>query len=37
VVLIFVGNVLSVIWFDALYGFAIGLLLPELLLKRLIG
>ena len=35
VVLIYVGNLLSFFWADALYGLAIGLALPELLLTRL--
>ncbi len=34
---IMVGNVLSVVWFDAFYAFAIGFLLPEMLLRRLAG
>jgi hypothetical protein len=33
VVLIYVANVLRVVWFDLIYGAAIGLLLPELILK----
>lgn len=36
VLLIYIANLLSIIWFDALYGFAIGLGLPELVLKRLL-
>ncbi len=35
VVLIYIANFLRFFWFDYLYGFAVGLLLPELLLKRL--
>ena len=35
VVFIFVGNVLSVVWFDLIYGFAIGWGLPTLILKSL--
>ncbi len=35
VVLIFVANVLRVLWFDLLYGVALGLGLPVLLLKAL--
>ncbi len=34
VVLIYVANLLSFFWFDTLYGLAIGLGLPELILKR---
>ena len=33
VVLIYVANVLSIIWFDAIYGFTLGLGLPELVLN----
>jgi hypothetical protein len=35
VILIYIANVLSVVWFDYLYGIAVGLMLPELLLKKL--
>lgn len=31
--LIYLANLLSIVWFDALYGFAIGILLPAWLLK----
>lgn len=34
--LIIVANLLSIIWFDAIYGFTIGLVLPEMLLKKLL-
>lgn len=37
VVLIVLGNLLSVVWFDAFYAFGIGFLLPEMLLRRLAG
>ena len=37
VVLVVVGNALSVVWFDAFYAFGLGLFLPELLLRRLAG
>jgi hypothetical protein len=33
--LIMIANLLSVIWFDAIYGFAIGILLPELIFSKL--
>jgi hypothetical protein len=36
VIVIYVANILSIIWFDAIYGIAIGLGLPELVLKQLI-
>lgn len=36
VVLIFVANVLSIVWFDYLYGLAIGLWLPDALMTKLI-
>jgi len=36
VIAIYVANALSVVWFDYLYGIAIGILLPELLLKRMV-
>lgn len=36
VVAIYAANLLSVVWFDYLYGFALGLLLPEFLFSRLI-
>jgi len=36
VILIFVANILSIVWFDALYGFALGFLLPAWLLNRAI-
>ena len=36
VVLIYVANILSFFWFDTLYGLAIGLGLPELVLSRLV-
>jgi hypothetical protein len=32
VALVFVANVLRVIWFDAIYGFAIGVLVPAWIL-----
>jgi hypothetical protein len=35
VVLIYIANILSVIWFDAIYGIAIGLGLPELIFKHM--
>ena len=35
--LIMVANVLSVVWFDAIYAFGIGFLLPEILLRRFAG
>jgi len=35
VLLIILANVLSVIWFDALYGIAIGILLPELIFSKM--
>lgn len=34
VVLIYVANLLSFFWFDTIYGFAIGLLLPLLILEH---
>ncbi len=34
VICIYLANILSVVWFDYLYGVAIGLGLPELLLKQ---
>jgi hypothetical protein len=34
VVLIYIANILSVVWADAIYGFAIGLGLPELIFKN---
>lgn len=37
VVLIMLAHVASVFWFDALYGFALGFLLPEWLLGRMLG
>ena len=36
VVVIYVANILRVVWFDYLYGIGIGLLLPEFLLKHLL-
>jgi hypothetical protein len=36
-VLIVLANVLSVVWFDALYALAVGFLGPELLLKRILA
>ncbi len=36
VVLIIVANLASIFWFDAIYGFAIGLGLPELLFRQVI-
>jgi len=35
VVAIYAGNFLRIVWFDYLYGFALGLLLPEFLLRLL--
>ncbi len=35
IVLIFVANVLRVIWFDALYGFFIGIIVPTFIFKHL--
>jgi hypothetical protein len=35
VILIYFANLLSVLWFDAIYGITIGLGLPELLLKQI--
>jgi hypothetical protein len=37
VAVIVLGNLLSVVWFDAFYAFGIGFLLPERLLRRLAG
>lgn len=34
VVVIYVANILRFFWFDYFYGFALGFLLPELLLKQ---
>ncbi len=36
VVLIYAGNILSIVWADYFYGFAVGFLLPEYLLNRLL-
>jgi hypothetical protein len=36
VIVIFVANALRIVWADYLYGFAVGLLLPELILKKTI-
>ena len=36
VILIYVANGLRFFWFDYLYGFALGFLLPEMLLKRMV-
>ena len=36
VILIYIANVLSVIWFDALYGIALGIFLPMFLLDRMV-
>jgi len=36
VALIYVANLLSFLWFDTLYGLAIGLALPELLFRKLV-
>ena len=36
VVLFYVANGLRFFWFDYLYGFALGFLLPEMLLKRMV-
>jgi len=36
VILIYAGNILSIVWADYLYGLAIGFLLPEFLLTRLL-
>jgi hypothetical protein len=36
VAIIFVANVGSMLWLDALYGFAIGILLPELVFKKIV-
>jgi hypothetical protein len=36
VILIYIANGLSVVWFDYIYGFAIGFLLPELLFEKLV-
>jgi len=36
VVLIYIANILSVIWFDYLYGLALGVLLPMFLLERIL-
>jgi hypothetical protein len=36
VVLVYAANLLSFFWFDAIYGLAIGLALPELILNRLV-
>jgi hypothetical protein len=35
VIVIYVANILSVFWFDYLYGIALGFGLPQLLLKTL--
>jgi hypothetical protein len=35
VVLIYVANILSVVWFNYIYGIAIGLVLPAMILNRL--
>ena len=36
VVAIYAANILSVVWFDYLYGFALGILLPEYLFQHLV-
>jgi hypothetical protein len=36
VVAIYAANILSVVWFDYLYGFALGILLPEFLFQHLV-
>ena len=36
VIVIYLANLLSIVWFAYLYGFAVGLLLPELLLKQVV-
>jgi Putative zincin peptidase len=36
VVVIYIAHFLSFFWFDAIYGFAVGLLLPELILDYLV-
>ncbi len=37
VILIYLANLLRVVWFDAIYGVALGLGLPELVLDLLLG
>ncbi len=34
--LIFIANILSIIWFDALYGLALGILVPTILLEKML-
>lgn len=34
--MIYIANVLSVVWFDYFYGVFLGVLLPEILLKRIV-
>ena len=36
VIVIYVAHFLSVFWFDYLYGIALGLVLPQLLLERIV-
>ena len=36
VIAIYAANILSVVWFDYLYGFALGILLPEFLFQHLV-
>jgi len=36
VVAIYAANILSVVWFDYLYGFALGILLPQYLFQHLV-
>jgi Putative zincin peptidase len=36
VVAIYAANILSVVWFDYFYGFALGILLPEFLFQHLV-
>ena len=36
VVAIYAANLLRIVWFDYLYGFALGILLPEFLFRLLV-